>query len=395
MKLADLIRKTRKFTRYFYAVPWCVPPWGWEEARRLLGAAMRGKIVSGSYPEAFAAQVKNFLGVRYAIPVSHARFGIELALRALNVTAESEVILPSYLCQSVLDAVVRAGGKPVFADVDGMLHLTAAEVQRRITTRTRCVIVPHLFGNVAPVDEIESLLRDTGIALIDDGAQSLGAVCRGRRIGTFGAFGIVSIGPGKSLAGPAGGLLLTDSEDLYRRAAAIPLPEERALHVLRRMSSFWIWRRWRRWTWPFYMAAERVFDLTEDAESLSGMSNFDGAIAVSQFAHLSRNADLRKQNAAIFRDWLGDLAHGSISDFSGMLVKLVIVLPETGRSSGDWIEALADVGIEAQIGYRPLHPASVEASSEFPNANGLWERVLCIPVDTAMPHGLRPIRDLQ
>ncbi len=391
MKPVELIRKARKFRRYFYAVPWCVPPWGWRDASSLLAACACGRVVSGPHPDKFAREVSSFLGVKYAIPVSHARFGIELALRAMGLTRGDEVILPSYLCETALDAVVRSGCTPVFADIGADLHVSPAEVRRAMSPRTKCVIVPHLFGSVAPVDEIDELLRNTGVALIDDAAQSLGAVCRGRKIGTFGTFGLVSIGAGKSLAGPAGGVLLTNDDELYHRAAGISLPSEPPVHVLRRMAAFWMWRRLRRWTWPFYIASERAFHLAEAVEPASRMSNLDGAIGVSQLAHLYRNAEARRRNARAMCEWLGTLAHGHISDFSGMVLRLVMILPETGPSCEDFIEALADAGVEAQMGYRPLHRSSPNARADCPRTDALWQRVLCIPVDTPMPRALPPI----
>ncbi len=181
MKVVELIQKARKIRRYFYAVPWCVPPWGRREAGSLLSACARGRVVSGPDPDRFAGELRTLLAVKYVIPVSHARFGVELALRAMGLARDDEVILPSYLCQSVLDAVVAVGCSPVFADVGPDLHVSAAEVRRNLGPRTKCVIVPHLFGNAAAIEEIEKMLRGTGIALIDGAAQSLGAVRDGRK----------------------------------------------------------------------------------------------------------------------------------------------------------------------------------------------------------------------
>ena len=104
-----------------------------------------------------------------------------LALRALGLGSGDEVILPSYICRSAVEGVQGVGAVPVFADVGSDLHLTAETVRGAITPRTKAVIVAHLFGKAAPVDRIERSLRGTGIALIDDAAQSLGARCAGDR----------------------------------------------------------------------------------------------------------------------------------------------------------------------------------------------------------------------
>jgi dTDP-4-amino-4,6-dideoxygalactose transaminase len=139
--------------------------------------------------------------MKYAIPVNRGRVGIEIALRAMQLNENDEVIIPSYICHTVLDAVLKAGTRPVFADVGPDLHLTPETVKKAITPKTKCVIVPHLFGNIAAIDKIEEMLKGTEIALIDDAAQSFGAKCSGRLVGTFGDCGIVSCGPGKRLQG--------------------------------------------------------------------------------------------------------------------------------------------------------------------------------------------------
>ncbi len=202
----------------------------------------------------------------------------------------------------------------------------------------------------------------------------------------------MSVGPGKSLAGPAGELqLVTNNEQLYRRAAAIPLPKERAWDVLRRMAAFWMWRRMRRWTWPLYIAAERISRQAGTVESTACMSNLDAAVGVAQIEALGRNTAVRKRNTAAMCEWLGALAHAHISDLSGMVLRLVIILPESGPTCEFLIEALADAGVEAQMGYRPLHRISANSKGDCPRTDAVWRRVICIPVDTPLPHTLPPI----
>ena len=389
------MHKIKRWLRYFYRVPWCVPAWGWREFRITAHCLLRGSVIRGSYPQRFAEAVKDYLGLQYALPVNRGRVAIELALRGMDLGENDDVVLPSYICHTVLDAVVKVGANPVFADVGPDLQVTVETVKAAITLQTKCVIVPHLFGNTAPIDEIESLLKGTGIALIDDAAQSLGSRRSARLVGTFGECGIISCGPGKTLAGPAGGLLVTKNRELYKRAVSIPLGQESSALVTRRVLSFWAWRRFRRYTLPFRILLDRMLGPEEEFPSKAcAMSNLDGAIAMQQFRELCQNSLQRRRNADGLLLALGTIADYSISDFSqdGMLVKLVLVLPIKGPTADGVINFLADVGVECQKGYVPLHQKMTDVTALLPTSEALWNRVVCIPVDTTLKNTKRLFR---
>lgn len=383
MKLS-MLSKLRNLHRYFYQVPWCVPTWGWKEFCVTMNCILTGHLSKGPYPRRFADAVKDYLGIAYALHTNRGRVAIELALRAIGLDKNHDVILPSYICHSVLDAVVRVGARPVFADVGPDLHLTPETVKTALTAQTRCVIVPHLFGNTAPIDEIETMLEGTGIALIDDAAQSFGSRRAGRLVGTFGDCGIISCGPGKTLAGVAGGLLVTNNREIYERAATISLCQENAIVVMQRVLSFWIWRRLRKYTLPFKIIMDRVFGVKEETPYVACvMSNLDARIALEQFYALGKNTQKRRYNATILLKALGPLANYNISDLShnSTLVKLVLVLPPKEPTPNQVINLLSNAGIECQKGYVPLHLHMRNVSVLLPFTDNLWDRVVCIPVD--------------
>jgi dTDP-4-amino-4,6-dideoxygalactose transaminase len=275
--------------------------------------------------------------------------------------------------------------KPVFADIDPELHLTVDTTKAAITSRTKCVIVPHLFGNTAPIDQIERMLRGTGIALIDDAAQSFGSRRSGRLVGSFGDCGIISCGPGKSLAGAAGGLFVTNRRELYERAAGIPLGEENTAVVIKRILSFWVWRRFRKYTLPFKILIDRMIDEKEEPLfDACQISNLDAGIALRQFYSLTRNTKKRQGNAKVLLETFETIANYSVSDFSNdsTLIKLVMVLSDGKLSVENLIKQFARVRIECQRGYAPLHQCRDNGTPRLPSTEGLWENVICIPVET-------------
>ena len=388
-----MIRKIRGFLRYFYAVPWCVPAWGRREFSSTLRYVLRPNSGTTAQDE-FARVVREYLGVRFAVPVNRGRTAIEVGLRALGVRPGDEVILPSFICRSVLDSVLRAGATPVFADIDESLNVTLASVRAALTPRTKCVIVAHLFGTPAPIDEIAAHLAPLGVSLIDDAAQALGASVSGQRVGSFGECGIVSVGPGKPLAGAAGGLLVTNDRRLYERARAVSLSVESRRTVRRRVVDFWIWRRWRGISLPFEVLVERVRGAAiEDAHVNATLSSVDAEIGLAQFAAMTEHAAERRRHAAILTDLLSDLDATLVGNpaHDQMPIKLVYLLPESGPSREEIIDLLADCGIEAQGGYAPLHDLRF-GSGDCPRTSALWQRVICVPLETPPKAARRFVR---
>jgi dTDP-4-amino-4,6-dideoxygalactose transaminase len=329
--------------------------------------------------------LRDLLGVRYALPVNRGRTAIELALRALGVGAGDDVVIPSYLCRTVLDPILSVGARAAFADVGSDLNVTVETVRAAITPMTKCVIVPHLFGKAAPIDRIETMLEGTGIALIDDAAQALGTRCSGRLVGTFGAFGVIGCGPGKPLDGAGGGVLVTNSRELYQRAAALPLGRERAVAVARRTLSRWAWQRFRGLTLPLRIAFDRWIGPEEEpAHSNCAMSNLDGAILLEQLRKWERNSRRRRRNAAILAPILRGESLEVIENEAQEVVtdKLILVLPPGGPRLADAIAWLSRAGIEAAASYTPLHLHQQGGEDvSLPMTVALWDRIIWVPVE--------------
>ena len=385
-----LIGRARRLARLAYAVPWCVPQWGWREA----AATVVGTVTPGDGASAadFAVAVREVLNVPFALPVGLGRMAIELGLRAMEIGPGDDVVLPSYVCTSVLQAVQHVKAHPVFADVGPSLNVTLETVLAALTPRTRCVIVPHLFGASAPIASIERALRERGIGLMDDAAQGLGAVDEGRPVGSFGACWIVSVGPGKPLAGSGGGVLVTSDRGLFERAAAVA-PAGEVGSGLGRVWGFWVRRRLRRYSLPVQVLAHRLMRKThppDDGESdyiLGGMSGIEARIGMAQLRRLGATIVARRRNAALLLAAMGSLSAYNVVDTKAATasMKLALVLPEGGPSVEETIEAFADGGVECQQGYTPCHHRVPGTDSRVPYTEFVWRRVLCVPLETSLP----------
>jgi dTDP-4-amino-4,6-dideoxygalactose transaminase len=162
------------------------------------------------FEEAFAAQ----LGCRHAVAVSSCTAALHLAYLAAGVGPGDEVIVPSFTFAATATAVLYCGATPVFADIRGMddLSLDPDDVAHRIGPRTKAVSVVHFAGYAAPVDALETLCREHGIALIEDAAHAPSARLGERKLGTFGLAGAFSLFSNKILSVGEGGLLTTDDD---------------------------------------------------------------------------------------------------------------------------------------------------------------------------------------
>src|SRR5215218_9908252 len=169
-----------------------------------------GRYILGPEVAAFEAEWAAYLGARHAVGVANGTDALTLALRALGVGPGDDVVVPSFTFYASAEAIPPTGARPVFCDVDPETFcVTPESVRAALTPRTRAVIVVHLFGNVAPVEEIEAL----GVPVVEDAAQAAGSFAPGgRRAGALGTIATFSFFPSKNLAafGDAGAVVTSD-----------------------------------------------------------------------------------------------------------------------------------------------------------------------------------------
>jgi dTDP-4-amino-4,6-dideoxygalactose transaminase len=186
---------------------------------KLVEVADRGIFILGPEVEAFERELAAYLGVRHVVGVANGTDAITIALRSLGVRPDDEVVVPSFTFYATAEAVVSAGGRPVFCDVDpATRNVTADTVRAALTPRTKAVVAVDLFGCPAPVPEIQAL----GLPVLEDAAQAAGASLSGRRAGSLGDAATLSFYPSKNLACFGdGGAIATNDGDLAELARAL------------------------------------------------------------------------------------------------------------------------------------------------------------------------------
>jgi len=171
----------------------------------------RGVFILGPQVRAFEEEFAAYLGVEHAVGVANGTDALVLALRALGVGPGDDVVVPSFTFYASAEAIPLTGARPVFCDVDpDTACVTAETVRAALTPATKAVIAVHLFGNVAPIAEIEAL----GVPVVEDAAQAAGSLSEAGRPGSLGTIATFSFFPSKNLGafGDGGAVTTGDAE---------------------------------------------------------------------------------------------------------------------------------------------------------------------------------------
>ncbi|MGC8994756.1 MAG: DegT/DnrJ/EryC1/StrS family aminotransferase [Pyrobaculum sp.] len=176
----------------------------------------------GKWVKAFESELASYLGVRHVLAVSNGTAALHTALKAVGVGPGDEVITTPFTFAASATAVLHANAVPIFADIDReTLNLDPASVEERITDKTKAVVVVHLAGMPAEMDQFMKLAERHGVKIVEDVAQALGAEYRGRRAGSIGHISTFSLYATKHITSGEGGAVATDTAAYAERVRLI------------------------------------------------------------------------------------------------------------------------------------------------------------------------------
>ena len=172
--------------------------------------------IGGKTVEDLERKVAEYLNVRHAVACGNGTDALVLALRACGVRPGDEVITTPFTFFATAEAIASVGAKPVFADIlPGDFTIDPAQVEKKITEKTRAVLPVHIFGAPCGMDEIMDIARRHGLRVIEDAAQAIGCEYKGQKIGSTADVGCFSFYPTKNLGGMGdGGMVTTNDGDL-------------------------------------------------------------------------------------------------------------------------------------------------------------------------------------
>ena len=267
--------------------------------------------------------IAGLAGVRHALAVSGGgSAALWLSLLGLGVGPGDEVIVPGFTFVASISAIVYARARPVLAEIDDTFCLDPADVEARITPRTRAIIVVHMLGAPARLDELKAIADRHGVALIEDCAQAFGATYRGRGVGGIGTMGAYSFNDNKTITCGDGGMIVTDDEALYGRLFSM----HDQGHAPHRLELRYADR-------PFFGMNFR-------------MPEISGAVLLAQVRKLDLIRDHLRANKAIVKEVLGEvpgIEFRRLDDPEGDLAThLVVTLPteEIARAVADEVGSI-------------------------------------------------------
>jgi 8-amino-3,8-dideoxy-alpha-D-manno-octulosonate transaminase len=166
----------------------------------------------------FEAEVAKLVGAKYAHAVSSGSTAVSCALAAAGIGAGDEVIVPPFTYIASVEAVIFAGALPVFAEIDETLCLSAEGIKKAITPKTKAVLLVHMCGQMAQMDQIMQVVKDHNLVLVEDAGQAMAASYQGTSTGLFGKTGCYSFDFFKIATAGEGGVMVTNDETAYKLA---------------------------------------------------------------------------------------------------------------------------------------------------------------------------------
>ncbi|MGI6450081.1 MAG: DegT/DnrJ/EryC1/StrS family aminotransferase [Desulfitobacteriia bacterium] len=181
----------------------------------VLGVLDSARFILGPEMKALEEEIAAYCGTRHAIAVGNGTDALVLALHALNIGPDDEVITTPFTFFASAETIANVGATPVFVDIDPVtLNIDVAKIEAKITPRTKAIIAVHIFGQMVNMDQIKALAKKYSLKVIEDAAQAIGAEYRGQKAGSWGDAGTFSFFPTKNLGayGDAGMVVTNDGQ---------------------------------------------------------------------------------------------------------------------------------------------------------------------------------------
>ncbi len=169
----------------------------------------------GFWPKnAFFDEVFSF---KYIFPINAGRSALLAILECLELPKSSEIMIQAFTCTAAINPIIKAGFKPIYADIDSELNIDPNDIEKKITDNTKAIIVQHTFGNPAQIQKIKELCKNKNIFLIEDCAHCLGIKYQEKYLGQFGDLAFFSFGRDKMLSAGFGGMIATNNDTIAQR----------------------------------------------------------------------------------------------------------------------------------------------------------------------------------
>jgi dTDP-4-amino-4,6-dideoxygalactose transaminase len=283
----------------------------------------------------------NFLGVKHAFAVSSGTAALHLALRALNIKTEDEVLVPSLTFVASANAILYVGAKPVFVDITSLsdLNLSCDDLENKITPKTKAIMVVHYGGFLADMERIKKIAKKYNLFVIEDAAHAIGAKFNSKMAGGIGDFGCFSFFSNKNMATGEGGMVVTNRDKFAQK-----------IRLLRShgMTSL---------TWDRHKGHAYSYDVTELGYNYR-MTEMNAALGIEQLKKLRSSNRKRKSLIKIYVENLEGTKGVSIPFLNyprDSAFHLFPVILDQDVNREKFMDFLKRAKIQTSIHYPPIH----------------------------------------
>lgn len=328
----------------------------------------------------FESEFAKYMGAKYALAVTSGTAAIRVTLAALGIGPGDEVITQSFTFVATVEAIIESRAIPVCAEIDATLNLDPDDLLRRISPRTKAVVVVHMLGSPARLDEISAICKQHNLILIEDTAWGCGGSLKGRPLGSWGDVGTFSFDFAKTMTTGEGGMILFRDEKVWKRALA--------------------WHDHGHENNP-------IVPRWEDTRSSSGfnyrMMELQGAVGIAQLKKLPMIVNAQRANLECLWGAISDLQwleKRAVPDGAYGTADALVFFVADGALAQDCRKELLSVGLATKIlpeaymwhfaGTWDHMPELIAAhggnlSKTFPHSQSILSRAVSIPVGVFMP----------
>ncbi len=272
-------------------LPFTKPSIGEEEIADVIDSLQSGWLATGPKVQGFENALTTYFEGREAVCVSSGTAALHLSLLALDLKPGDEVITPPMTFVAAINAIVQAGGTPVFADIhEDTYNLNLAEAEKKITPKTRAILPVHFTGLCVPLDDLYALANAYNLRVIEDCAHAIGSAYKGKKVGTLGDIQIFSFHPNKNITSGEGGCIVTNDKAILERVKTL------RFHGIDRNS----WDR-------FTKNGSQLYDVLEPGYKYN-MMDIQAAIGIHQLKKISTFNERRAYLATRYNKALDGLA---------------------------------------------------------------------------------------
>jgi dTDP-4-amino-4,6-dideoxygalactose transaminase len=347
-----------------------------QEISAVTNVLERRWLTMGKKVEEFENRFERFVKAKYAVALSSGTAALHLALKSLDVKAGDEVLVPSITFVASVNVVLYCGAKPVFVDSTSLndFNISVTELEKKISSKTRCIIVVHYGGFLADMDKICKLARKYGLFIIEDSAHSIGTKSGSKMAGTLGEIGCFSFFSNKNLATGEGGMAVTDNEKMVKR---IRLLRSHGMTTP---------------TWERFKGVAFDYDIVDLGYNYR-MTEIGAALGLEQLKKLIANNQKRRILSQIYIKNLSGIEEISIPfqnyprDSSHHLFP-ILLKKKINRKS--FMLKLKQNGIQTSIHYLPVHKFSYyrknypQKPGSLPISEEIGKREVSLPLHPRM-----------